>query len=132
MNNREGRPSENHKIFVGNLPWKTTADQLREMFAAYGKVLSANIVSDKETGKSKGFGFVEMEDETSANNAIEGLNGKPMQDRNLRVSKAQERDRSERGDRGDRGDRGGDRGGRGERSSYNSGGGYRSGQKSPF
>lgn len=123
MNNREGRPSENHKIFVGNLPWKTTADQLREMFAVYGKVLSANIVSDKETGKSKGFGFVEMEDATSASNAIEGLNGKAVHDRNLRVSKAQERDRSERGDRGDRGERR-------ERSSYNSGG-YRS-QKSPF
>lgn len=127
MNNREGRPSDNNKIFVGNLPWKTTAEQLREMFAVYGKVLSANIVTDKETGKSKGFGFVEMEDTTSANNAIEGLNGKAMHDRNLRVSKAQERDRSEQ--RG--GDRGGDRRDSGNRSSYG-GGGYRSGQKSPF
>jgi len=127
MNNREGRPSDNNKIFVGNLPWKTTAEQLREMFAVYGKVLSANIVTDKETGKSKGFGFVEMEDATSVNNAIEGLNGKAMHDRNLRVSKAQERDRSEQ--------RGGGGGGErrdSNRSSYNSGGGYRSGQKSPF
>jgi len=125
MNNREGRPSENNKIFVGNLPWKTTAEQLREMFAVYGKVLSANIVTDKETGKSKGFGFVEMEDATSANNAIEGLNGKAMHDRNLRVSKAQERDRSEQ--------RGGGHGERRDsnRSSYG-GGGYRSGQNSPF
>lgn len=123
MNNREGRPSEAHKIFVGNLPWKTTAEQLKEMFAVYGEVVSANVVTDKETGKSKGFGFVEMKDATSASNAIEGLNGKPMQDRNLRVSKAQERDRSERG------------GERRESRSYGSGsgagnGGYRS--KSPF
>jgi len=125
MNNREGRPSDNNKIFVGNLPWKTTAEQLREMFAVYGKVLSANIVTDKETGKSKGFGFVEMEDTTSANNAIEGLNGKAMHDRNLRVSKAQERDRSEqRGNGGERRDS--------NRSSYGGGGGYRSGEKSPF
>ncbi len=124
MNNREGRPSENNKIFVGNLPWKTTAEQLREAFAAYGNVLSANIVTDKETGKSKGFGFVEMEDATSASNAIEGLNGKAMHDRNLRVSKAQERDRSEqRGGSGDR--REGNR-------SYGSDNGYRSGPKSPF
>ena len=100
MNNREGRSSENSKIFVGNLPWKTTAEQLKELFAAYGKVLSANIVTDKETGKSKGFGFVEMEDSTAASNAVEGLNGTAMHDRNLRVSKAQERSRSDfRGDR---------------------------------
>lgn len=124
MNNREGRPSDSNKIFVGNLPWKTTAEQLREMFAVYGKVVSANIVTDKETGKSKGFGFVEMEDATGASNAIEGLNGKAMNDRNLRVSKAQERDRSEQ-----RGSGNGDRRDS-NRSSY--GGGYRSGQKSPF
>lgn len=116
MNSREGRPSESHKIFVGNLPWKTTAEELREMFAAYGKVVSANVVTDKETGKSKGFGFVEMEDAASSSNAIEGLNGKPINDRNLRVSKAQERERSERSGGGDR------REGR----SFGGGGGYRS------
>lgn len=121
MNNHEGRPSESHKIFVGNLPWKTTAEQLREMFAVYGTVVSANVVTDKETGKSKGFGFVEMADATGSSNAIEGLNGKLMNDRNLRVSKAQERDRSERG------------GERRESRSYGGGGnsgGYRS--KTPY
>ena len=83
-----------------------------------------DVYTDKETGKSKGFGFVEMEDATSASNAIEGLNGKAMHDRNLRVSKAQERDRSEqRGGSGDR--REGNR-------SYGSDNGYRSGPKSPF
>ena len=97
MNNREGRPSEANKIFVGNLPWRTTAEQLREMFAVYGTVVSANVVTDRETGRSKGFGFVEMADKTSVANAIDGLNGKTIQDRSLRVSRAQERKSSPAG-----------------------------------
>lgn len=101
------------KIFVGNLSWKTTEDQLKSHFETYGPVLSAKIVTDQMTGKSKGFGFVEMGDADSANAAIRELNGKPLVDRALRVSLAQERERSERSDRG--GDRGSDRGDRGDR-----------------
>ena len=110
------------KIFVGNLSWKTTEDQLKSHFETYGPVLSAKIVTDQMTGKSKGFGFVEMGDADSANAAIRELNGKPLVDRALRVSLAQERERGERSDRGDRGGDRGDRGDRRDRDSYGSGG----------
>lgn len=82
------------KIFVGNLSWKTSEEQLKNHFEAFGKVVSAKIVTDQMTGKSKGFGFVEMETAADAETAIRELNGKPLVDRNLRVSLAQERDRN--------------------------------------
>jgi RNA recognition motif-containing protein len=110
------------KIFVGNLSWKTSEEQLKSHFEAYGQVVSAKIVTDKTTGRSKGFGFVEMADEAGATNAIRELNGKPLGDRDLRLSLAQERDPSERREReprGDRGDRGDSYGG--GRSNYRSG-----------
>ncbi len=110
------------KIFVGNLSWKTTEEQLKAHFEVYGQVLSAKIVTDKTTGRSKGFGFVEMADEDAASNAIRELNGKPLLDRSLRLSLAQERERSERREREPRGE-----------SSYGGGGGgrtnYRSGPR---
>jgi RNA recognition motif-containing protein len=92
------------KIFVGNLSWKTTEEQLKAHFEVFGQVVSAKIVTDKTTGRSKGFGFVEMADEDAANNAIRELNGKPLLDRSLRLSLAQERDRTERREREPRGD----------------------------
>ncbi len=111
------------KIFVGNLSWKTTEEQLKAHFEAFGKVLSAKIVTDQMTGRSKGFGFVEMEDADAAAEAIRELNGKPLIDRNLRVSLAQERERTERSGGGDRGDqRGSGGGGGGERREYRSSG----------
>jgi len=79
------------KIFVGNLSWKTTEDQLKAHFEAFGKVVSAKIIIDQMTGKSKGFGFVEMESADEAANAIRELNDKALLDRNLRVSLAQDR-----------------------------------------
>lgn len=85
-----------NKIFVGNLSWKTTEDMLKTHFEAFGKVISAKIVTDQMTGKSKGFGFVEMANTEDANRAIPGLNGKMLLDRDLRVSLAQERDPSEK------------------------------------
>lgn len=78
------------KIFVGNLSWKTTEDQLKAHFETFGKVVSAKIVTDQMTGKSKGFGFVEMEDADAAATAIRELNDKPLLDRNLRVNQALE------------------------------------------
>jgi RNA recognition motif-containing protein len=78
------------KIFVGNLSWKTTEDQLKAHFEAFGKVVSAKIVTDQMTGKSKGFGFVEMEEADAAATAIRELNDKPLLDRSLRVSAALE------------------------------------------
>jgi RNA recognition motif-containing protein len=104
------------KIFVGNLSWKTTEDQLKAHFEAFGKVVSAKIIIDQMTGKSKGFGFVEMENADDAANAIRELNDKPLIDRNLRVSLAQDRQPgaapSSRGPRRDFG---------GSRDSYSSG-----------
>lgn len=79
------------KIFVGNLAWKVTEDSLRDLFSAIGNVVSVKIVTDQYTGKSRGFGFVEMESSEDAERAIRELNDKPLLDRNLRVSLAQER-----------------------------------------
>lgn len=103
------------KLFVGNLSWKATEESLKPLFERYGNVLSVKIIVDQYTGKSKGFGFVEMETAEDAEKAIQGLNETPVLERNIRVSLAQERsDRPERtgGNGGFRGnDRGGDRGG---------------------
>lgn len=79
------------KLFVGNLSWKATEDLLRQEFEQYGAVVSVKIISDPYTGKSKGFGFVEMDSPEAAQKAIKEANDKMMLDRNMRVSLAQER-----------------------------------------
>lgn len=99
------------KIFVGNLAWEATEEVLRPLFEAFGNVVKVNVVVDQFTGRSRGFGFVEMESADAATAAINELNDKPLLGRNLRVSLAQERPPGDRGDRGDRGAGGG--GGRG-------------------
>ena len=78
------------KIFVGNLPFATTSEDLKELFAAYGEVISANVVADRATGRSRGFGFVEMES-AEADAAISALNGSELEGRPLRVDQANER-----------------------------------------
>lgn len=78
------------KIFVGNLPFSITSEELKEAFAAYGEVLSAHVVTDRVTGRSRGFGFVEMEP-AAADAAISALNGKELGGRPLRVDQAKER-----------------------------------------
>ncbi|MCC7500400.1 RNA-binding protein [Candidatus Nomurabacteria bacterium] len=75
------------KLFVGGLPYRTTNDELRDAFAQAGEVVSASIVTDRETGRSRGFGFVEMED-SAADNAISMWNGKEFGGRMLTVSDA--------------------------------------------
>jgi len=80
------------KIYVGNLPWTTNEDELHDLFSAYGNVHSAAVISDRETGRSRGFGFVEM-DADDADKAINALNGHDMGGRALRVNEAQERPR---------------------------------------
>lgn len=77
-------------IYVGNLPFSATEDELREQFEQFGPVQSVKLISDRETGRPRGFGFVEMESDVS-NAAIEGMNGKDMGGRPLRVNEAQER-----------------------------------------
>jgi cold-inducible RNA-binding protein len=76
------------KLFVGSLPWAVTDESLKETFEAHGKVVSAKIITDRQTGRSRGFGFVEMEDEAEAANAINALNGAEMKGRNIVVSEA--------------------------------------------
>jgi RNA recognition motif-containing protein len=76
------------KLFVGSLPWAVNDDILKSAFEAHGKVVSAKVITDRETGKSRGFGFVEMENETDANNAIQALNGSELKGRNIIVSEA--------------------------------------------
>jgi RNA recognition motif-containing protein len=83
------------KLYVGNLPWRCTERELEEVFASVGTVQSVAIVSDRETGRSRGFAFVEM-DEQGAREAIERLNGRDFQGRPLRVSEARERERGGR------------------------------------
>lgn len=75
-------------IYVGNLLYAITSDELRELFSQFGEVLSVKLINDRESGKPKGFGFVEMEDE-GANRAIDALNGKDFLGRTIRVNEAQ-------------------------------------------
>ncbi len=90
-------------IYVGNLSFDTTEDQVRELFAAYGAVERVNLITDRDTGRLRGFGFVEMSDASAAKAAIEGLNGKDLGGRALTVNEA--RPRSERsGGSGGRGE----------------------------
>jgi RNA recognition motif-containing protein len=76
------------KLFVGGLPYRTTGDELRDSFAKAGEVATASIVTDRETGRSRGFGFVEMADDAGADAAIEMWNGKDFGGRMLTVSDA--------------------------------------------
>lgn len=79
------------RIYVGNLPFSATNEQLSQLFAAFGDVVDAKVITDRETGDVKGFGFVEMGNETTAQAAIVGLNGTEMDGRALRVNEAQPR-----------------------------------------
>ena len=82
-------------LYVGNLPFTTTDEDLREAFSAYGTVARAQVISDRETGRSRGFGFVEMESGGDA--AIEGMNGKELNGRALTVNEARPRENRPRG-----------------------------------
>ncbi len=99
------------KLYVGNLTYGVTDSALEQMFAAHGTVQSAQVIMDRDTGRSKGFGFVEMSSDQEAQAAIAALNGKAVDGRNLTVNEA--RPREDRG--GSRGGSGGGRGGYGGR-----------------
>ncbi len=113
------------KLFVGNLPWSTTDADLEPMFAEFGEVVSAKLITDRATGRSKGIAFVEFAEESAAKAAIEALHESEVDGRNIIVAPARppvKRERSFGGDRGgnrsfgggrgnDRNDRGGNRGG---------------------
>src|SRR5262245_2811708 len=109
------------RLYVGNLTYGTTDASLRQMFEAHGSVTSAQVIMDRDTGRSKGFGFVEMGSDDEAQAAITALNGQEIQGRALTVNEA--RPREERGGGG--GGRGGRRGGGGG----GGGGGYGGGRR---
>ena len=81
----------NSKLYVGNLSFKTTEADLEELFSPHGKVLSSKIITDRDTGRSKGFAFVEMESDDDAQTAIENLDGKDFMTRALKVNVAKPR-----------------------------------------
>ncbi len=122
-------------LYVGNLGWDVTADDLLTLFQSFGGVARAQVITDRETGRSRGFGFVEMENDREADTAIENLNGTPFRGRPLTVNEA--RPREERGGGGGYGgggrgsyggggqrDRGGYGGGQRDRGGYGGGQGY--------
>lgn len=109
-------------IYVGNLPYDTTGDHLVDLFQPYGTVTSGQVITDKFSGRSRGFGFVEMANDDEANAAIEALNNYSMEGRPLTVNEA--RPREERGGRGSGGGRGSYGGGGGSSRGGYGGGGY--------
>jgi RNA recognition motif-containing protein len=121
------------KIYVGNLPWSTTSSDLEAMFSPHGAVRSAEVISDRETGRSRGFGFVEMETDEGLQAAINALNGHEINGRPLTVNEARERTPRPGGGGGGRsggygGGGGGGRGGYGG-GGGGGGGGYRGGDR---
>jgi RNA recognition motif-containing protein len=104
------------RIYVGNLSFSTTSDDLRQAFGEFGQVSNASVVSDRETGRSRGFAFVEMD--SGADEAIAALNGRELSGRTLTVNEARPREERRSGGGGGGGYRGGGGGG---------GGGYRGG-----
>lgn len=101
------------RLYVGNLSFNSTDDTLRSAFAGFGEVTDAKVITDRETGRSRGFGFVTMGTPQEAQKAIEGMNGANLDGRALRVNEAEER--APRGGGGGGGPRGGGGGGRRER-----------------
>ena len=111
------------KLYVGNLSFGVTSDDLQEHFAQAGTVESAKVIEDRDTGRSRGFGFVEMSSADEATAAIEQFNGQDLDGRNLVVNEARPREEGGGGNRGGRGGGGGGRGGnRGGGGGYGGGG----------
>jgi RNA recognition motif-containing protein len=113
------------KLYVGNLSWGVTDAQLQEMFANYGTVASAQVIMDRDTGRSKGFGFVEMGTDEEAQAAIAGMHGQVIDGRPLTVNEARPKESGGGGGGGGRGGRGGGGGYGGGGGGYGGGGGGR-------
>ena len=112
------------KLYVGNLPYSVTDSRLEEIFAAYGTVTSAQVIMDRDTGRSKGFGFVEMSNDNEAQAAIDALNLASVDGRNLTVNEARPKTQGGGGGGGGYGGGGGRRGGGGGGGYGGGGGGY--------
>ena len=111
------------KIYVGNLPFSTTDNELRDLFGQFGEVESARIVTDRETGRSRGFAFVTMGTPDEAAKAMQGMDGKTLNGRPLRVNEAEQRQQRGGGGGGGGGYRGGGGGGGGDWGGGGGGGG---------
>lgn len=85
------------KIFVGSLSWNTNSEELKTAFAGCGEVVDAKVITDRDTGRSRGFGFVTFNDAASATRAIEELDGSTLDGRSIRVDRANDRPRYDRG-----------------------------------
>ncbi len=109
------------KLFVGSLSWNTTDEGLRRAFEKFGEVLEAKVIKDRDTDRSRGFGFVSFANPKDAMDAMQGMDGQELDGRTIKVNEAQERERS-----GGGGPRGG--GGGGDRGGFNRGGGDRGGR----
>jgi cold-inducible RNA-binding protein len=101
-----------NKLFVGGISWNTDDNSLKAAFEAYGSVEEAKVITDRETGRSRGFGFVTMSSDSEAADAIAGLDGQELDGRTVRVNEAQERQRRDGGGGGGRRGGGGGGGGR--------------------
>ena len=114
------------RLYVGNLPFDVSEDQLHELFSAHGQVASTKLITDFNTGRSRGFGFVEMSSDDEAKNAVEKMNKTKVGDRELVVNEARPRPERSGSNGGGRGGFGGGRGGYGgnSRGSGGYGGGY--------
>lgn len=110
------------KLYVGNLPYSVTSSTLEQMFGEHGTVQSAQVIMDRDSGRSKGFGFVEMGSDQEAQTAISAMNGKEIDGRALTVNEARPKEEGGRG--GGRGGYGGGGGGGGRRGGGGGGGGY--------
>ncbi|NTU46567.1 RNA-binding protein [Candidatus Roizmanbacteria bacterium] len=88
---------QNNKLYVGNLPWSMTNDTLREMFSQFGEITDAVVISDRMTGRSKGFGFVTFDNEESAGNAVRAMNEQEVEGRKIIVNVARPKEESRNG-----------------------------------
>jgi len=104
-----------NKLYVGNLPFQSTEEEIQDAFAAFGTVTSVNLITDRETGRPRGFGFVEMSTDAEAQAAMKGLDGQQLGGRSLKVNIAKPRESRGGGGGGGGGGYGGGRGGRGGR-----------------
>lgn len=116
----------NTKLYVGNLSYNTTVDQIRELFAQAGEITDVTIITDRDTGRSKGFGFVQMATVEGAQEAIKRFDGYTMDSRSLTVNEARPREERSGGGGYGGGGRGGGRGDRRDRDDYGGGGSRRS------
>ncbi len=106
------------RLYVGNLPFDTTEDDLHQLFSPHGQIVSTKLITDMETGRSRGFGFVEMSTEEEAKIAIEKMNKSKVGNRELTVNEARPRPQRSGGFGGNRGGYGSDRGGYGKSNRY--------------